>query len=102
MNKLKKVLTISFKGLITIAIIILLINKLGWEGITTTVTSANPLWLIAALVAFLISTLMGVIQWRILLQNRGITLPFGRTGRLYFIGMFFNLTFFHNRFKYCH
>ena len=33
---------------------------------------------------------MGVIQWRILLKNRGIPLPLGRAIRLYFVGMFFN------------
>ena len=31
-----------------------------------------------------------MVQWRVLLKNRGIPLSFGRAFRLYFVGMFFN------------
>lgn len=86
----RKIFFTSLKVLVTIAVIALLIRKLGWEEIVSTIVTAQPSWLAAALAAFLFSALLGVFQWQILLHNRGIELPFGRTCRLYFIGMFFN------------
>lgn len=74
----------------TVLVVVWLIRKLGWNQIVTIVSKAEPLWLIAALVVFVISIFLGVIQWRILLKNRGIPLPLGRAIRLYFVGMFFN------------
>jgi uncharacterized protein (TIRG00374 family) len=88
--KLKKTLGTILKGLVTITVIILLVRKLGWEEIASTILTARPFWLVAALAAFLLSAFLGVFQWSILLRNRGIELTFGRTCRLYFIGMFFN------------
>ncbi|MBN1577189.1 MAG: flippase-like domain-containing protein [Chitinispirillaceae bacterium] len=90
MRNKRKFLTTLLKGVVTLGIVILLVNKLGWNDITATLTTARPLWLGAALFLFIISTFVGVIQWRILLHNRGIPLPLGRSLRLYLIGMFFN------------
>ncbi len=89
-QRLRKAVFTLLKGVITLSVIYLLVRKLGWSSITATILSATPLWLYAALVVFLISAFLGVVQWRILLSNRGIVLPFGRICRLYFIGMFFN------------
>jgi glycosyltransferase 2 family protein len=89
-KKLKKVTITLLKGIITAAVIVLLVKKLGWRSIFETIATAQPVWLAAALGIFLISAFLGVVQWRILLQNRGLQLSFGRTFRLYFIGMFFN------------
>ncbi len=78
------------KFLTTFLVIAFLINRLGWDTIVETLSSARPSWLILALGIFFLSIWLGVIQWRILLSNRGIPLPFSRTFKLYFIGMFFN------------
>ena len=88
-NKRKLLLTL-LKGVVTLGIVILLVNRLGWDDIRKTVVTARPIWLAAALLLFLVSTLIGVFQWRVLLHNRGIPLLFGRSCRLYMIGMFFN------------
>ena len=90
MARLRKSLITLAKLLITILVIVLLIGKLGWEDILSTTLQARPLWLCVALVVFIISGWLGVIQWQILLKNRGIPLAFGRAFRLYFVGMFFN------------
>ncbi|MBN1308782.1 MAG: flippase-like domain-containing protein [Chitinispirillaceae bacterium] len=90
MLKLKTPLLTLLKAGVTLAIIILLVNKLGWEDIKSTAATARPVWLAAAILLFLASTFIGVFQWGILLHNRKIPLPFGRSCRLYFIGMFFN------------
>ncbi|MFP4165249.1 MAG: lysylphosphatidylglycerol synthase transmembrane domain-containing protein [Chitinispirillaceae bacterium] len=74
----------------TLLVVAVLIYKLGWQSIIETIGNANPAWLLVAFGIFLISGLLGVVQWRILLENRGIPLPFWRSFKLYFIGMFFN------------
>lgn len=78
------------KIVVTVGIIVLLIGKLGWDDILSTIKKAHSLWLLPALAVFLFSGWLGVIQWQLLLINRGIKLSFGRAFRLYFIGMFFN------------
>lgn len=78
------------KAGVTIGIVILLVYRLGWDDIRKTVVTARPVWLGVAFLLFLASTLIGVVQWRVLLHNRGIPLPLGRSFRLYMIGMFFN------------
>lgn len=90
MKKTRKALGTITKGAATLLIIVLLISKLGWHDILVTVATAKIGWLFLALALFLISGLLGVFQWQILLQNRGIPLKFNRAFQLYFIGMFFN------------
>lgn len=47
--------------------------------------------LIAATVAvFLLSNVIGGYQWHVLLKSSGVRLPFHRTIRFYFVGLFFN------------
>ena len=86
----KKHLTTVLKISVTVAVIAFLIHRLGWREILSVMTTAKPQWLITALAVFLLSSLIGVVQWRLLLANRKIPLPFGRAYRLYLIGMFFN------------
>jgi len=74
----------------TISIIAFLINRLGWNDIAATVSGANPAWLVFGFLIFLVSGWLGVIQWRLILKNRGLNLPFGRAFKLYFAGLFFN------------
>jgi len=78
------------KFAVTALVIVILVGKLGWRDIISTVMQADMRWLMAAMGIFLISGILGVVQWKILLKNRGIPLSFFRAFRLYFIGMFFN------------
>lgn len=89
-NSPKKALLTFLKVAVTIGIIWLLLKKLGTHAIVEAVRQARVDWLGAALMVFLISVLIGVLQWQILLKNRGIPLPFPRALKLYFMGMFFN------------
>lgn len=90
MKNLKKPLFSLLKVFITLLVIWLLVQRLGLSTIVSTVKKADISWLFIALVTFLASTFIGVIQWRILLANRKIPLRFWRATRLYIIGMFFN------------
>jgi len=89
-NRVRKIITSSAKLLATVLIIVFLIHKLGWNAIVSTVRGADPLWLAAGCAIFLLSGWLGVVQWRLLLTNRGVELPFARAFKLYFVGMFFN------------
>jgi glycosyltransferase 2 family protein len=71
-------------------VIACIVWKLGWREIFATLIQANMTWLACALVLFFISGWLGVVQWQIILKNRGVTLPFSRVFSLCFIGMFFN------------
>ena len=90
MAQLRKTLISLLKLTITVLVVVLLIVKLGWKDIISIVSHANLWWLAGSLLVFFLSIWLGVVQWRVLLKNRGIPLAFGRASRLYFMGMFFN------------
>jgi len=87
---LKRLLSFTAKLVVTVAVLVYVVWKLGWEDIAAAAVRASPLWLLAAAALFFASCVLGVAQWQILLRNRGITLPAQRAFDLYFIGMFFN------------
>ncbi len=78
------------KVTVTAAVLAYILWRFGWQSILSTLLEANPWWVVAALTVFFVSTTLGAVQWQLLLRNRGIELPFGRTFQLYFMGMFFN------------
>ncbi|MCX7726437.1 MAG: flippase-like domain-containing protein [Chitinispirillaceae bacterium] len=88
--KIKKKLITTTKVFITIAIIFLLLKKLGCREIVSVISTAEKRWLIVSFFVFLLSTLIGVIQWKILLNIRNVRLTWWHTIKLYMIGMFFN------------
>ena len=75
-QRFRKSLFTLAKLAVTFAVIFLLIGKLGWNDIINTIKQAKPLWLLSSFLVFLLSGLLGVIQWRVLLKNRGIPLTF--------------------------
>ncbi len=89
-NRLRKIAIDAAKIVTTVLIIAVLVRKLGWGTIVDTVGGSDPLWLVAAFVIYFLSILLGVVQWRVILDNRGLRLPFPRVFKLYFVGMFFN------------
>ena len=89
-NRARKIILNSLKLLATISIIAFLVYRLGWSEIVGTVSGASPVWLGAGLLIFLASGWLGVIQWQLLLDNRGLNLSFAHAFKLYFVGLFFN------------
>ncbi|MDR0306612.1 MAG: flippase-like domain-containing protein [Chitinispirillales bacterium] len=87
---MRKIIFTVLKLLATISIIAFLIYRLGWSDIVNTVSGASFEWLAAGILVFLVSGWLGVIQWRLLLGNRGLNIPFVRAFKLYFVGLFFN------------
>jgi hypothetical protein len=87
---MRKIASAIAKIAVTAGVLACIVWKLGWREILATLSQANATWLAWALVLFFISGWLGVVQWQIILKNRGVTLPFSRVFSLYFIGMFFN------------
>jgi glycosyltransferase 2 family protein len=89
-DTIRRTLILILKLSVTVLVVAVLVAKLGIREIIRTVDKADPYWLLAAVAMFILSAWLGVVQWRILLANRGIPLPQGRAFKLYFIGLFFN------------
>jgi glycosyltransferase 2 family protein len=51
---------------------------------------AQPLWIIAAIAAYILVEVAAAVRWQILLRVQGIRLSWPRLSGLFFIGMFFN------------
>lgn len=49
-----------------------------------------PAWIAVAVAIFLVSSLLGALQWHLLLSAGGVRMPIARTVGLYFTGLFFN------------
>ncbi len=89
-KKVVELLKTILKIGVTIGVIYWIIQKLGFEKIVETVKSADPIWLIIGTIIFVVSIILGALQWRSLLQSRGVELPLGKTLGVYFTGIFFN------------
>jgi uncharacterized protein (TIRG00374 family) len=87
---MRRIASAFLKILVTAVVLAFIVWKLGWSQILETCRQADMAWLAAALALFFVSGWLGVLQWQIILKNRGVVLPFPRVFSLYFIGMFFN------------
>ena len=65
-------------------------HRFGPGAIAESMGSADPHYLIYALVVFIASGVLGAVQWGILLRFHGIHLSFFGTVSRYFMGLFFN------------
>lgn len=86
----KKVFIPLIKILVSIVIIIFLLVKLGLHELVSQFMAANVWWLVAGVVAFSVSNLLGSFQWYLLMKTRGIDIPLGKVITYYYVGLFFN------------
>ncbi len=54
------------------------------------ILEADLTLLLLAVGIFVLSNLVGALQWKLLLHGQNISFPYGRAVKLYFIGLFFN------------
>jgi len=87
-------LRFSSSGFFKIAVSVGLLVYIGYQfeigKIMSNMWSANPLLLAGAVVVFMVSGVLGAVQWNYLLGFHGIRLGFGGTVARYFMGLFFN------------
>ena len=78
------------KVIVSVGLIVFLVLKISPQRILLSLRDFNPLFLAIAFFVFFTSSLLGALQWNILLKAGGIELSFSRAFRLYFVGLFFN------------
>lgn len=78
------------KVTVSVGLIVFLLVKLSPARLLSHLESVRPEQLIIATVIFFVSVVMGAGQWHLLLRAGGIVLPFAKTFKVYFVGIFFN------------
>jgi uncharacterized membrane protein YbhN (UPF0104 family) len=76
--------------LITVAALAFLFLTVNVGELLATLAKADPLYLGAAFLLFVLSLVVRAYRWFVLLQGLDPEVPFGRLLRLYFVGQFFS------------
>ncbi|MCK4235550.1 MAG: flippase-like domain-containing protein [Candidatus Krumholzibacteria bacterium] len=87
---MKRVLLQTLKVIVSLGLLIFLFIRISPSRFIPHLRTMDPFHLAVALIAFFSSSFLGSIQWHMLLKADGIVLPFAKTFRLYFVGLFFN------------
>jgi uncharacterized membrane protein YbhN (UPF0104 family) len=76
---------------ISVAIVILIVRKIDERLLLETVRTANPLWILWALVWFIVSKIIAAFRFNLLLQSEDILMTGRQNLRLYWLCMYYNL-----------
>lgn len=87
---MKQFLGTLLKAVISVGLVALFFMQVDWADILATAQTANVQFLLLAVLMFVISNLLGAVQWHALLELQDIVLPFRQVVVLYFVGVFFN------------
>lgn len=90
-NPAFKWLKLLLKIAVTIACIWYVSGKIDFSKAATAIRSANGLYLLLAMLAFIASKLLAALRLNIYFRNTGVRLPTWQNIRLYWLGMFYNL-----------
>ncbi len=75
---------------VSLGLIALLLYRISPGKLFEHLRNIDPGWMAAAVAIFLVSTLLGALQWHFLLSAGGVRMPIAKTISLYFTGLFFN------------
>ncbi len=84
------VIRLIAKILVSAGLLVFLFNKISIEQFVTSIETIDVPLIVAAMALFLVSNIIGSFQWHCLLRSSGVDIPFHRTIRFYFVGLFFN------------
>ncbi|MGF1636453.1 MAG: lysylphosphatidylglycerol synthase transmembrane domain-containing protein, partial [Cyclobacteriaceae bacterium] len=90
-KNIKKKLILLLKLVVTVLAIWLVLNQVDFKELAKTMLTANPIYLILALLFFVISKIFAVSRLRYFFADIGVYLSNRYNIRLYLIGMFHNL-----------
>lgn len=90
-EKVKKWLKLLIKIVITALCIWYISHKIDLKKLSAVLVLANPLWIIAAVGAFMFSKMLSSIRLNVYFRNIDIHLPEWKNIQLYWLGMFYNL-----------
>jgi uncharacterized protein (TIRG00374 family) len=86
----RRILVQIFKVAVSIGLIAFLFHKLSPQHLLADLSRVSPWQLVIATVIFFASVGLGAYQWHLLFKAGGIVMPFAKTFRVYFVGIFFN------------
>lgn len=88
----KRIMSTFLKVMISILLIYLLFHQrnMSVAAIYQQIRSANLLWISIGLLFFTGSTILGAVQWKMLMQAREIFIPTRIAISYYYVGLFFN------------
>lgn len=75
---------------VSAGLMIFLVRKISISEINSLLTTLDGGLLFAGIATFFASNLIGSYQWHVLLRASGINLPYHKSFRFYFVGLFFN------------
>ncbi|UCH84759.1 MAG: flippase-like domain-containing protein [Candidatus Latescibacterota bacterium] len=67
-----------------------LLTKISTDQLLALIEALDRRLIAAAMGVFLTSNILGSFQWHVLLRSSGVDIPFKKTIRFYFVGLFFN------------
>ncbi len=88
--RLKNAVLQALKIVVSLGLIIFLLRRRSPQELASYLNDLDPLLMISAVGVFFLSSLLGAVQWHVLLRAGGIDLAFQRSFRFYFVGLFFN------------
>ncbi|MBN1884956.1 MAG: flippase-like domain-containing protein [Candidatus Krumholzibacteriota bacterium] len=80
----------ALKIAVSAGLIAFLVARISPRTIASSLGRIDGPYLVAASAVFFLSSLLGALQWRMLLDGGGVPLSFRRAFQLYFVGLFFN------------
>ena len=86
----RRILVQLVKAAVSVGLIAFLFYKLSPQNLLADLSRVSPWQLVISTVIFFASVGLGAYQWHLLLKAGGIVLPFAKTFKVYFVGMFFN------------
>ncbi len=90
-SKTKNILKLLLKILVTAVCLFYVSRKVDLEKTSVILKSVNMLWLLLALISFIVSKMLASVRLNIYFRNIDIRLPELKNLKLYWLGMFYNL-----------
>jgi len=90
-EKQRKGLTTALKVIISALLMYFIFTKIDFKEVVTILRSANPLWLVAALILFMMSKVLNAFRLNLYFHAIDVPLTQRSNLKLYALGMFYNL-----------
>ncbi len=88
--KIRRLTFQLLKVIVSAGLIFFLLSRKSPRELAPYLEGMDHFQLVLAVSIFFASSILGALQWHILLRAGGVRLSFGKTFRLYFTGLFFN------------
>lgn len=85
-----RALAVAGRGIFGLALLALLLRRVGWRDLAATLSSPEPVFVIVSLAFSVLLIGVSCLKWRWFLEGSGVEVGFARLFALYLVGMFFN------------